>query len=436
MEVLRGRTPGRRKEEAEESYGAGRPADAQKEAGRPRPPGAVIAVCGLVGLFALLIIVGNLAGDDRSGGALVFGIVFALLAIGLWRRVPLAWGSAVVVLTFFLIIGVARAFDEEPGPSDVILWLMIAVPLGLLLLPSARAWRPLKREEDLAPQMAGLPPVSGWHRPRYGGHLAFAFMAGFGLLMAGVGFGVLIGSQGRERMGGLIAGTFGFAVLAASPMFMTWRRPGRVTVAPAELDGRVVNGLRFPYSPMKTKVVIVVGILFGLVGAGLLLLPDALADPGDSDVFLRVIGLVALLSGFGGAWLVLRRGAGEGWYVTLTAEGVAAAVQGNRTFAPWHAIEKVRAFDLTIYTRGLPHHEPFVGLIVGDRDSLEVGAIGRRLLGINRAFGADLSYPVRSLDVEPALLYYAMDYYHRRPGDRHELAEGRALRRLEERRLL
>ncbi|MGH2734770.1 MAG: hypothetical protein ACRDKZ_04250 [Actinomycetota bacterium] len=420
----------------EESYGAGRPADAQEETGRPRPPAPIIAVCGLLGLFALLIIVGNLAGDDRSGGALVFGIVFALLAIGLWRRVPLAWGSAVVVLTFFLVIGVARAFDEEPGPSDVILWVMIAVPLGLLLLPSARAWRPAKREEDFAPQVAGLPAVAGWHRPRYGGRLAFAFMAGFGLLMAAVGVGVLIGSQESERMGGLIAGTFGLAVLAASPMFMTWRRTGRVTMAAVEVGGRVRNGLRFPYSPMKTKVALVVGVLFGLVGAGILLLPDALADPGDSDAFMRVIGLVAAVFGFGGAWLILRRGAGDGWHVTLAEEGVVAAVQGNRTFAPWNAIDIVNAFDLTIYTRGVPHYEPFVGLIVGDRDSLEVGAIGRRLLGINRAFGADLSYPVRSLDVEPALLYYAMDYYHRHPGDRHELADDRALHRVEERRLL
>jgi hypothetical protein len=46
---------------------------------------------------------------------------------------------------------------------------------------------------------------------------------------------------------------------------------------------------------------------------------------------------------------------------------------------------------------------------------------------LNRRLGADVSLPIRTLDIDPRLLCQALRYYHQHPQARAELATGAGL---------
>ena len=107
--------------------------------------------------------------------------------------------------------------------------------------------------------------------------------------------------------------------------------------------------------------------------------------------------------------------------MVLTPAAVVFAHGKNLTVAPWDAIDEVRAFEPTVYARGVPIHEPLVGLILGDPQAATMGKVQRAFLRVNRRLGADISFPLRTLRVDPVLLYTAMRYYHLHPRARGEL---------------
>ena len=55
----------------------------------------------------------------------------------------------------------------------------------------------------------------------------------------------------------------------------------------------------------------------------------------------------------------------------------------------------------------------------------------RLLLPLNRRLAADITLPVRTLDIDPALLLEALRYYHQHPQARAELATQDGLARLQ-----
>jgi hypothetical protein len=129
--------------------------------------------------------------------------------------------------------------------------------------------------------------------------------------------------------------------------------------------------------------------------------------------------------------MVARRGWGRRWRVLLTPSAVVIAAGGARTVVPWEAIQQVRATEVTTQVRGVAVEEPLVGIDVSDPPAIQTGPLERLLLPLNRRLAADLALPIRTLDIDPPLLYGALRYYHQHPQARAELATQAGLARVQ-----
>jgi hypothetical protein len=98
---------------------------------------------------------------------------------------------------------------------------------------------------------------------------------------------------------------------------------------------------------------------------------------------------------------------------------------------PWEAIQQVQATEVTTYARGVRISEPLVGIDLSDPEAIQSGPLERLLLPVNRRLAADITLPVRTLDIDPALLLEALRYYHQHPRARAELATQAGLARVQ-----
>jgi hypothetical protein len=98
---------------------------------------------------------------------------------------------------------------------------------------------------------------------------------------------------------------------------------------------------------------------------------------------------------------------------------------------PWEAIQQVQATEMTTHVRGVSVREPLVGIDVSDPQAIQTGPLERLLLPLNRRLAADVSLPVRTLDIDPPVLYQALRYYHQHPQARAELATQAGLARVQ-----
>jgi hypothetical protein len=106
----------------------------------------------------------------------------------------------------------------------------------------------------------------------------------------------------------------------------------------------------------------------------------------------------------------------------LTPSAVVIAMGGARTVVPWAAIQQVRATEVTTAVRGVAVSEPLVGIDLSDPQAISTGPLERLLLPLNRRLAADITLPIRTLDIDPPLLYEALRYHHQHPQARAELA--------------
>jgi hypothetical protein len=109
---------------------------------------------------------------------------------------------------------------------------------------------------------------------------------------------------------------------------------------------------------------------------------------------------------------------------------VVIAMAGARTVVPWEAIQQVQASEVTTHVRGVAVTEPLVGIDLSDPEAISTGPLERLLLPVNRRLAADLTLPVRTLAIDPALLLEALRYYHQHPQARAELATPAGLARM------
>jgi hypothetical protein len=75
--------------------------------------------------------------------------------------------------------------------------------------------------------------------------------------------------------------------------------------------------------------------------------------------------------------------------------------------------------------------EPLVGIDLSDPQAIQTGPLERLLLPLNRRLAADITLPVRTLDIDPPLLYEALRYYHQHPPARDELNTPAGLARIQ-----
>ena len=148
---------------------------------------------------------------------------------------------------------------------------------------------------------------------------------------------------------------------------------------------------------------------------------------------MRLVGVVGVVFFGVGGFIAARRGWGRRWRLLLSPSALVIAMGGARTVVPWEAIQQVRATEVMTHVRGVRISEPLVGIDVSDPQAIQTGQLERLLLPLNRRLAADITLPIRTLDIDPALLLEALRYYHQHPEVRDELATQAGLARVHHR---
>lgn len=254
--------------------------------------------------------------------------------------------------------------------------------------------------------------VPGWESTEWkGGRVKFVLMLAGGLLACIVGFVMAFGSDGGDRVPGVGVLAFGIALASAAPAFRTWARRGEVAGEAVARAGSVEAAIVFPYSLTKALALAVGATAFALASAAIAFGAEAFADdPADSTWLYRVVGAVGSVV-FGAMAALWTRSLRRRPSVSITRSGIQIDVGGNRTFVPWEIVADVRAFEIGAHTGGGRATEPLIGIDVSERERVEAPAWARLLMPLNRRFGGDISIAVRTLDVDPALLYWTLRRY-------------------------
>jgi hypothetical protein len=229
-----------------------------------------------------------------------------------------------------------------------------------------------------------------------------------------------IDTRGVDRAVGLGAAAMGGGMVCAITCWRPWRLR-RLHVGPARAGGE--RGIVFPGSVAINLLLLVAGGLATPSGVVLLTAHDASGWQRVGGVALAMFA--AFVAALGAARL-----RGGGWRVYLRPSGVTLATGTAETFLPWDAIGGAYAQEVTTYVRGVPMHEQFIGFLANDPEAIRTGRLTRAMHRLNRAFGADVSVPVRALRGHPTPLLYAVRYYLEHPEARAELANGTALDRI------
>jgi hypothetical protein len=391
-------------------------------------PGVVRVAAVLLGLFGLLFVLIEADQGELDAAVGLTGLVLVFAAAALvWAGRLGYWVGLTVAALVALLLVVALA--RHPGVVGVVVTAICALPLVLLLLPAARRPRMTTRP---APSSAALDQPHGWTRPFAGGWGQFAFMLVVGGLLSVGGLVLAVGGRGAERGAGATTALFFFACLLAAPLFAPGRRRGPLRLETLRLGDREERGIVVPYSGWRTAVLLVATACLALASLGFVVFADAFADdPGESPWPVRLVGAVGVVFFGLGGFLGARRGWGRRWRVLLTPSAVVVAVGGTRTVVPWEAIQQVRATETTTSVRGVRVREPLVGIDVSDPQAIRTGPLERLLLPLNRRLAADVTLPIRTLDIDPPLLYQTLRYYHQHPRARAELATQDGLARMQ-----
>jgi hypothetical protein len=252
-----------------------------------------------------------------------------------------------------------------------------------------------------------------------------------GLLTAG-GLVMALTGRGAERGVGATIALFFLACLLTAPLFRSGRRRGPLRLQTLRLGDRQERGTLIPYSGWRTALLLGATACLALASLGYVVFADAFADdPGESPWPMRLVGTVGVVFFGVGLYLGVRRGWGRRWRVLLTPSAVVVAAGGARAVVPWEAIRQVRATEVTTHVRGVAIREPLVGIDVSEPQAIQTGSLERLLLPLTRRCDADISLPIRTLDIDPRLLYQALRYYHQHPQARGELATQAGLARIQ-----
>src|SRR5215207_6501305 len=390
-------------------------------------PGVVRVAAVLLGLFGVLLALVEAEQGDLDAAEVVTALVLVAAAVSLiWAGrlgywIGLAAASLVAML---LLVVLAR----RPGVAGAVVTAVCALPLVLLAVPAARRPRPTTRP---APSSAALERPPGWTRSSTGGWGQFVLLVSISGLLSVGGLVLALTGQGADRGAGATTALFFLACLLVAPLVAPGRRRGQLRLETLRVGNRHERGVVVPYSGLRTGVLLVATACLALAMVGFVVFAGAFADdPGESPWPVRLVGVVGVVFFGVGGFMVARRGWGRRWRVLLTPSAVVIVMGGARTVVPWAAIQQVRATEVTTYARGVRISEPLVGIDLSDPEAIQTGPLERLLLPLNRHLAADITLPVRTLDLDPALLLEALRYYHQHPQARDELATQAGLARV------
>jgi hypothetical protein len=381
----------------------------------------------LLGLFGLLLALIEVDQGDLDIAELVTSLVLVSAAAALmWAGQLGYWvGLTVAALVAVLLVVVLA---RRPGVAGVVVTAICALPLVLLAVPAARRPRLPTRP---ASSSAAVEQPHGWTRPFAGGWGQFAFMLVVGGLLGVGGLMMALTGRGAERGAGAATALFFFACLLTAPLFAPAQRRGPLRLETVRLGDHQEHGILVPYSGLRMAIVLGATACLALAMLGFVVFAEAFADdPGESPWPVRLVGAVGTVFFGMGGFIAARRGWGRNWRLLLTPSAVVIAMGDARTLVPWEAIQQIRATEVTTHVRGVAVREPLVGIDVSDLQAIQTGPLERLLLPLNRRLAADITVPIRTLDIDPALLYEALRYYHQHPQARDELATPAGLGRM------
>jgi hypothetical protein len=388
-------------------------------------PGVVRVAAVLLGLFGVLLALVEAEQGDLDAAEVVTALVLVAAAVSLiWAGRLGYWiGLAVAALVVVLLVVVLA---RRPGVAGVVVTAICGLPLVLLVVPAARRPRPTTKP---ASSSSILEQPQGWTRPFAGGWGQVVFMVVIGGLLSVGGLVMAVTGRGAERGAGAAIALFFLACLLTAPLFAPGRRGGPLRLETVRLGGRQERGILVPYSGLRMAMVLAATACLALAMLGFVVFADAFAD-GESPWPVRLVGAVGVMFFGVGGLVAARRGWGRNWRLLLTPSAVVIAMGGARTVVPWEAIQQVRASEVTTHVRGVTVSEPLVGIDLSDPEAIQTGPLERLLQPLNRHLAADITLPVRTLDVDPALLLEALRYYHQHPQARDELATQAGLARV------
>ena len=378
-------------------------------------PGVVRVAAVLLGLFGLLLVLIEADQEDLDTAEMVTALALVVAAVALiWAGRLGYWIGLVVAALVAMLLLVVLA--RRPGVAGAVVTAVCALPLVLLAVPAARRPRPTTRP---------APSAGGWGE--------FAFMLVIGGLFTLGGLALALTGRGAERGVGVTIALFFLACLLTAPLFAPGRRRGQLRLETLRVGDRHERGVAVPYSGLRAGALLVAIACLALAMLGFVVFADAFADdPGESAWPVRLVGVVGLVLFGVGGFLFARRGWGRRWRVLLTPSAVVIAMGRARTVVPWAAIQQVRTTEVTTYARGARISEPLVGIDLSDPRAIQTGPLERLLLPLNRRLAADITLPIRTLDIDPSLLYEALRYYHQHPQARAELATPAGLARMQD----
>ena len=378
-------------------------------------PGVVRVAAVLLGLFGLLLVLIEADQEDLDTAEMVTALVLVAAAVALiWAGRVGYWIGLVVAALVAMLLLVVLA--RRPGVAGAVVTAVCALPLVLLAVPAARRPRPTTRP---------APSAGGWGE--------FAFMLVIGGLFTLGGLALALTGRGAERGVGATNTLFFLACLLTAPLFAPGRRRGQLRLETLRVGDRHERGVVVPFSGLRQGVLLVAIACLALAMLGFVVFADAFADdPGESVWPVRLVGVVGVVFFGVGGFMFARRGWGRRWRVLLTPSAVVIAMGRARTVVPWAAIQQVRTTEVTTYARGARISEPLVGIDLSDPQAIQTGPLERLLLPLNRRLAADITLPIRTLDIDPSLLDEALRYYHEHPQARAELATPAGLARMQD----
>jgi hypothetical protein len=390
-------------------------------------PGVVRVAAVLLGLFGLLLVLIEADQGNLDAGELVVALLLVAAAVALiWAGRLGYWiGLTVAALVAVLLLVVLA---RGPGVAGAVVTAICALPLVLLAVPAARRPRPTTRP---APSSTALNRPQGWTRSFAGGWGQFVLLVSISGLLGVGGLALALTGRGADRGAGTTIALFFLACLLVAPLFAPGRRRGHLRLETLQVDNRRERGVVVPYSGLRMGMLLATTACLTLAMLGFVVYADAFADdPGESPWPARLVGVVGVVFFGVGGLMVARRDWGRRWRVLLTPSAVVIAMGGARTVIPWAAIQQVRATEVTTYARGVRISEPLVGIDLSDPQAIQTGPLERLLLPLNRRLAADITLPVRTLDIDPPLLCEALRYYHQHGEARSELATDAGLARV------
>ena len=387
------------------------------------PPLVALAQLGLAGFLVFRYL------DIREHLGIVSVFVVMLAGSALLLLADRWWATTTAlmistVLTGFLWLG---AFDNRT--SDAYLGAAVtSVPWMALVINWLRGRSRRKREsvarasEEPATRDDVADDADGWTREWAGGRVKFVFMLLFGALSLIGGVAMLADGSIADGVGLL---SFGVALMSVAPVFRAWSRKGQVTAQPiAERGGEM--GLVIPYSRSKTFAAVVAAAAMAVFCATFAF--GAFREGSETETKFVLFGIAGSVLFAGMGLIQLARNGFRGGYIALLEGGIYATIGSAKSFIPWDAVSHVKDVEMKMWVRGATVQEPFIGIMLSHPERVEMSWLARRLMRANRWLAADISYPVRSLDVDPRAALRAIRHYLDNPASRAELRDGRVTR--------